>query len=157
MAYRAMMLSGVPNFAFTIGYTNASWTLKADLVSEYVVRLLAHLAARGARSVVPVRDESVAEVPLMDFQAGYIQRVVDTLPRQGTVAPWALKQNYLYDARALRRASLDDAVLRWSWATRARRQTSEAIRSSTRRLISSRIGRTDSMPCPAGSSSSQSS
>ncbi len=114
MAYRAMMLSGVPNFAFTIGYTNASWTLKADLVSEYVVRLLAHLAARGARSVVPVRDESVAEVPLMDFQAGYIQRVVDTLPRQGTVAPWALKQNYLYDARALRRASLDDPVLRWS-------------------------------------------
>ena len=113
MAYRAMMLSGVPNFAFTIGYTNASWTLKADLVSEYVVRLLAHLESVGARSVVPVRDDAVAEVPLMDFQAGYIQRVVDTLPRQGTVAPWALKQNYLYDARSLRRASMDDGVLRY--------------------------------------------
>ena len=113
MAYRAMMLSGVPNFAFTIGYTNASWTLKADLVSEYVVRLLAHMDSSGARSVVPVRDESVAEVPLMDFQAGYIQRVVDTLPRQGTVAPWALKQNYLYDARSLRRAPMDDGVLRF--------------------------------------------
>ncbi len=114
MAYRAMMLSGVPNFAFTIGYTNASWTLKADLVSEYVCRLLAHMRRTGARSVVPVRDDSVAEVPLMDFDAGYIQRVVDTLPRQGTVAPWSLKQNYVYDALALRRAPLDDGVLAYS-------------------------------------------
>ncbi len=114
MAYRAMMLSGVPNFAFTIGYTNASWTLKADLVAEYVCRLLAHMRRTGASSVVPVRDESVAEVPLMDFDAGYIQRVVDTLPRQGTVAPWSLKQNYLYDARALRRAPMDDGVLSYS-------------------------------------------
>ena len=91
MAYRALMLSGVPNFAFTIGYTNASWTLKADLVSEYVCRLLAHLDVHGARTVVPVRDETVAEVPLMDFHAGYVQRVVDTLPRQGNVAPWSLQ------------------------------------------------------------------
>jgi len=113
MAYRAMMLSGVPNFAFTIGYTNASWTLKADLVSEYVVRLLAHMESHGARSVTPVRDAAVAEVPLMDLKAGYIQRVVDTLPRQGTVAPWTLKQNYLYDSRSLRRAPMDDGVLRF--------------------------------------------
>ena len=114
MAYRALMLSGVPNFAFTIGYTNASWTLKADLVSEYVCRLLAHLDSSGARSVVPVRDEAVAEVPLMDIQAGYVQRVIDTLPRQGDVAPWSLKQNYLHDARAIRRAPLDDGVLLYS-------------------------------------------
>ncbi len=114
MAYRAMMLSGVPNFAFTIGYTNASWTLKADLVSEYVCRLLSHMRSTGSRSVVPVRDESVVEVPLMDFDAGYIQRVVDTLPRQGTVAPWSLKQNYVYDALALRRAPMDDGVLAYS-------------------------------------------
>ena len=113
MAYRAMMLSGVPNFAFTIGYTNASWTLKADLVAEYVVRLLGRLRATGSRSVVPVRDESVTEVPLMDFDAGYVQRVVHTLPRQGTVEPWALKQNYLYDALKIRTAKLDDGVLRW--------------------------------------------
>lgn len=114
MAYRAMMLSGVPNFAFTIGYTNASWTLKADLVAEYVVRVLARMRATGARSVVPVRDPAVPEVPLMDFAAGYVQRAVHTLPRQGTAAPWALKQNYLHDALALRRARLDDEVLRWS-------------------------------------------
>jgi cation diffusion facilitator CzcD-associated flavoprotein CzcO len=111
MAYRAMMLSGVPNFAFTIGYTNASWTLKADLVAEYVVRLLRHLRETGARSVVPVRDPAVAEVPLMDFDAGYVQRVVHTLPRQGAVAPWQLKQNYLHDARTLRRGRIDDGVL----------------------------------------------
>ena len=114
MAYRAMMLSGVPNFAFTIGYTNASWTLKADLVAEYVVRVLARMRATGARSVVPVRDPEVPEVPLMDFASGYVQRAVHTLPRQGTTAPWTLKQNYLHDALALRRARLDDGVLRWS-------------------------------------------
>ncbi|GAA1913137.1 flavin-containing monooxygenase [Nocardioides hwasunensis] len=114
MAYRAMMLSGVPNFAFTIGYTNASWTLKADLVSEYVVRLLKRMRATGSRSVVPVRDPAVAEVPLMDFDAGYVQRVVHTLPRQGTAAPWALKQSYLHDAVAIRTARLDDGVLRWA-------------------------------------------
>ncbi|WP_374456909.1 flavin-containing monooxygenase [Nocardioides sp.] len=111
MAYRAMMLSGVPNFAFTIGYTNASWTLKADLVAEYVVRLLRHLRETGARTVVPVRDPAVGEVPLMDFDAGYVQRVIHTLPRQGDVAPWQLKQNYLHDSRTLRRARIDDGVL----------------------------------------------
>jgi len=114
MAYRAMMLSGVPNFAFTIGYTNASWTLKADLVAEYVVRLLTRMRSAGKRSVVPVRDESVDEVPLMDLDSGYVLRLAHTLPSQGSVEPWALRQNYLYDARALRRAKLEDGVLRWS-------------------------------------------
>jgi cation diffusion facilitator CzcD-associated flavoprotein CzcO len=114
MAYRAMMLSGVPNFAFTIGYTNASWTLKADLVAEYVVRLLRHLREARKRSVVPVRDPAVEEVPLLDFESGYVQRAVHTLPRQGDRAPWALKQNYLYDALQLRTAKMDDGVLRWS-------------------------------------------
>ncbi|WP_191278128.1 flavin-containing monooxygenase [Nocardioides flavus (ex Wang et al. 2016)] len=114
MAYRAMMLSGVPNFAFTVGYTNASWTLKADLVGEYVVRVLRRMRSTGARTVVPVRDGSVDEVPLMDFDAGYVQRVVHTLPRQGTSAPWSLKQDYLRDAATIRTARLDDGVLRWS-------------------------------------------
>jgi monooxygenase len=114
MAYRAMMLTGVPNFAFTIGYTNASWTLKADLVGEYVVRVLKRLRATGARTVVPVRDETVAEVPLMDLDAGYVQRLVHTLPRQGTEAPWSLTQSYLRDAVAIRTAKLDDDVLSWS-------------------------------------------
>ncbi len=114
MAYRAMMLSGVPNFVFTIGYTNASWTLKADLVAEYVVRLLSRMRATGARSVVPVRDPAVEDVPLLDLASGYVQRSVHTLPRQGAVAPWSLRQSYVRDALALRTARLDDGVLRWS-------------------------------------------
>ncbi|WP_166134921.1 flavin-containing monooxygenase [Nocardioides ochotonae] len=114
MAYKALMLSGVPNFAYTIGYTNASWTLKADLVSEYVVRLLHHLDQRGARSVVPVRDPEVAERPFMDFQSGYVLRALDRLPRQGDRAPWMLKQNYLTDLRTIRRDPIDDGVLRFA-------------------------------------------
>ncbi len=79
MAYKALMLSGIPNFAYTVGYTNASWTLKADLVAEYVCRLLSHLDSHGLRSAVPVPDESVAERPFMDFAAGYVLRAIDTL------------------------------------------------------------------------------
>lgn len=111
MAYRAMMLSGVPNFAFTIGYTNASWTLKADLVSEYVVRVLRRMRAEGRRTVVPTPDDSVGRAPLMDFDAGYVRRAAHLLPHQGTSAPWRLKQNYPYDAVQLRRSRLDDGVL----------------------------------------------
>ncbi len=111
MAYRALMLSGVPNFAFTIGYTNASWTLKADLVADYVCRLLAHLDEHGLREVVPVRDGGLDEVPLMDFSAGYVLRSLDQLPVQGARAPWRLRQNYLHDVRTIRKGAIDDGVL----------------------------------------------
>jgi cation diffusion facilitator CzcD-associated flavoprotein CzcO len=111
MAYKALMLSGVPNFAYTVGYTNASWTLKADLVSTYVVRLLQHLDRIGARSAVPVRQPDVAEIPFMDFQSGYVLRALDRLPKQGDRAPWRLKQNYLTDLRTIKRGGIDDGVL----------------------------------------------
>ena len=111
MAYKALMLSGIPNFAYTIGYTNASWTLKADLVGEYVCRLLSHLDAHGLRSAVPVPDASIGEQPFMDFAAGYVLRVIDTLPKQGDVEPWKLKQNYFHDMRTIRRGAIDDGAL----------------------------------------------
>ena len=111
MAYKAMMLSGVPNFVFTIGYTNASWTLKADLISAYVVRLLRHLDGIGARSAVPVPDEDVQEQPIMEFTSGYVQRALDKLPKQGHREPWRLRQNYLVDLRTIKRAPIDDGVL----------------------------------------------
>jgi len=111
MAYKALMLSGVPNFVYTVGYTNASWTLKADLVSTYVVRLLRHLDRIGARSAVPVRQPGVAEIPFMDFQSGYVLRSLDRLPKQGDRAPWRLKQNYLTDLRTIKRGAIDDGVL----------------------------------------------
>ena len=114
MTYKGLMVSGLPNFAFTMGYTNASWTLKADLVGEYVVRLLAHLDRAGLRSAVPVKDPTVGERPFMDLASGYIQRALDGLPRQGDRAPWQLKQNYLVDVRTIRRNKIDDGVLRFT-------------------------------------------
>ncbi|MCM0620243.1 flavin-containing monooxygenase [Nocardioides bruguierae] len=111
MAYKALMLSGVPNFVYTIGYTNASWTLKADLVSDYVCRMLEHLDTHGLSSFVAERDPSVGERPFMDFQSGYVLRALDHLPRQGDRAPWMLKQNYLTDLRTIRHDELDDGVL----------------------------------------------
>jgi cation diffusion facilitator CzcD-associated flavoprotein CzcO len=114
MAYRGMMLSGVPNFAYVIGYTNASWTLKADLVSEYVCRLLEHLRSRSYDVVVPEREADVAEEPFMDFASGYVQRSLHLLPKQGSREPWRLRQNYLRDALSLRRSRLEDGVLRFS-------------------------------------------
>lgn len=115
MAYKAMMLSGVPNFAFTIGYTNASWTLKADLVSEYVVRLLRHMDAGGYDQCVPANDDpTVTERPLLDFQAGYVLRSIDEFPRAGSRPPWQLRMSYVHDLRTLRRGPVDDGVMRFS-------------------------------------------
>ena len=114
MTYKGLMVSGVPNFVFTIGYTNASWTLKADLVGEYVVRLLKHLDEHRLVSVMPVKDPEVGERPFMDLASGYIQRAQDSLPKQGDRAPWMLKQNYLVDLRTIRRDKIDDGVLQFT-------------------------------------------
>ncbi|MEV7430731.1 NAD(P)/FAD-dependent oxidoreductase [Nocardioides sp. NPDC092400] len=111
MSYKALMLSGIPNFIYTIGYTNASWTLKADLVADYVCRMLRHLDATGKRSFVADRDPSVDERPFLDFSSGYVQRALDGLPRQGDRAPWKLDQNYLTDVRTIHRDAIDDGVL----------------------------------------------
>ncbi len=111
MSYRAMMLSGVPNFVYTIGYTNASWTLKADLVAGYVVRLLRHLDRTGARTFVAERDPEVEERPFLDLASGYVLRSLDALPRQGDREPWRLRQNYLSDVRTIRRGRIEDGVL----------------------------------------------
>jgi cation diffusion facilitator CzcD-associated flavoprotein CzcO len=115
MAYKGMMLSGVPNFAFTIGYTNASWTLKADLVSEYVVRLLRHMDADGYDQCVPADDDpTVTARPLMDFQAGYVLRSIDEFPKAGSRSPWQLGMSYAHDLLKLRYGRIHDGVLRFS-------------------------------------------
>jgi monooxygenase len=111
MTYKALMLSDVPNFAFTIGYTNASWTLKADLVADFVCRLLRHMDEHGVRRVVAPRDPSVGEERLIDFSSGYILRALDELPRQGDREPWRLRQNYLKDVRSINHDKIDDGVL----------------------------------------------
>ncbi|WP_253258950.1 alpha/beta fold hydrolase [Subtercola boreus] len=113
LSYKGMMLAGVPNFSLTIGYTNASWTLKADLVASYVVRLLKYMRRHGYQTVTPDAPANVARgqlVPLIDLQAGYVLRSVDALPKQGERSPWRLHQNYLRDFRLFRVGSLREDV-----------------------------------------------
>jgi cation diffusion facilitator CzcD-associated flavoprotein CzcO len=120
LAYKGMMLSGVPNFAFSIGYTNASWTLKADLVSEYVCRLLGYMDARGHRQCMPVNDDPAMQTrPLLDFAAGYVQRSLDKLPKNGSRAPWQLGMNYVQDLITLRHGRIADASMRFSSPSRS--------------------------------------
>ncbi|MGC4808845.1 flavin-containing monooxygenase [Micromonospora sp. DT233] len=116
VAYKGMMLSGVPNFALTVGYTNASWTLKADLVAAYVCRLLRHLDATGDQVVTPLPPEAGPLVPLIDLRSGYVLRSLDALPKQGSAAPWRLHQNYARDVLLMRHGRLTDAGVRFSRA-----------------------------------------
>jgi monooxygenase len=112
MGYKGMMLSGVPNMAVAIGYTNASWTLKCDLTCQYVCRLLNHMDQRGFSHATPLnRDPSVTEEPFIDFSSGYVLRAIEKFPKQGSKAPWRLYQNYARDIVALRYGALDDGAL----------------------------------------------
>ncbi|WP_433590823.1 flavin-containing monooxygenase [Nocardia sp. CA-145437] len=113
MAYKGMMLSGVPNFAFTIGYTNASWTLKADLVAEFVCRLLRHLDEHGYSQATPWPDPAVTTTPLLDFQAGYVLRSMDRFPKAGSRPPWRLGMNYAQDVITLRHGRIEDGTIRF--------------------------------------------
>ncbi|MFI2651361.1 flavin-containing monooxygenase [Micromonospora fulviviridis] len=116
VAYKGMMLSGVPNFAMTIGYTNASWTLKADLVATYVCRLLRHLDDTGQQIVTPLAPDTTDLAPIIDLQSGYVLRAVDRLPKQGPAAPWRLHQNYPRDVLLMRHGRLTDEGVRFSRA-----------------------------------------
>ncbi|RBY97725.1 FAD-containing monooxygenase EthA [Blastococcus sp. TF02-8] len=108
VSYKGMMLSGVPNFSMVIGYTNASWTLKADLVNRYVCRLLDHLDRNGYVSATPVAPPEGADAPFLDLASGYVQRSLSGLPKQGGRTPWRLHQNYILDVRMMKRGSLED-------------------------------------------------
>jgi cation diffusion facilitator CzcD-associated flavoprotein CzcO len=112
MSYKGMMLQGVPNMAYVIGYTNASWTLKADLTSEYVCRLLNHMTATGQQQCVPtLTDPTVQEENWIDFSSGYIQRSLHMFPKQGNKKPWQLHQNYAMDIVTLRYGKMEDGTL----------------------------------------------
>jgi monooxygenase len=115
MTYKGLMFSGIPNFAITFGYTNASWTLKADLVSEFVCRVLNYMDDNGFDTVVPEHPGSdVEELPFMDFTPGYFQRSMHLLPKSGSKAPWRLKQNYLLDLRLIRQGKVDEESLHFT-------------------------------------------
>ena len=113
MVYKGVMVSGVPNLAFAVGYTNASWTLKADLTAQYVCRLLAYMDKHGHTWCCPERSADVEEEPLMNFSSGYVQRSIEQFPVQGKQRPWKLFQNYALDLLMIRYSKLRDHALRF--------------------------------------------
>jgi monooxygenase len=111
VGYKGMMFGGIPNFAIALGYTNASWTLKCDLVGEYVCRLLAHMDVHGYRVATPrAPDPSQPTEAFIDLKSGYVQRSLHELPKQGASHPWRLHQNYPKDIRLLKRGPVDDEM-----------------------------------------------
>lgn len=115
LTYKGFMLSGVPNLAFAIGYTNASWTLKIDLVVHYVSRVLRHLDRHGYRSAVPVAPARPGPTsPLIDLSSGYVSRGVHLMPRQGARSPWRMHQNYPRDVWLMRHSTLTRDGLRFA-------------------------------------------
>ena len=120
MMYKGMMLEGVPNFALVFGYTNASWTLKANIANTFVARVIGEMRRLGADRVVAQDDEGcISDENFLNLQSGYISRANDRLPRQGSKRPWKNLQNYLLDVPALRYGTLHDGVLRFYRAGRA--------------------------------------
>jgi cation diffusion facilitator CzcD-associated flavoprotein CzcO len=116
IAFRGMMLDGVPNLAFAAGYPNASWTLRIDLVCEHLCRLLAFMDRTGSAICRPERPPGMATRPLLDLAAGYVQRAAARLPRQGTAPPWTIQPDYAAERRLLRRGPVEDPCLRFSAA-----------------------------------------
>lgn len=115
--YKGMMFSGIPNMSQSFGYTNASWTLKCDLTSAYLCRLLNHMDKHGQTIATPIVDETrIEEEPLLDFSSGYVQRALKDLPRQGHERPWKLYQNYILDLLTLGYGPVDDPAMQFSSA-----------------------------------------
>ena len=120
LLYKGMMLSGVPNLAVALGYTNASWTLKCELTAQYVCRLLNDMDARGYAWCMPRRrDPSIVEEPAISLTSGYVQRASAILPKQGSKKPWRLSQNYALDLAAARFGTVDDGTMVFGRGSRA--------------------------------------
>ena len=114
VSYKGMMYSGIPNLASSFGYTNASWTLKAELIAQYVCRLLNHMQANGYDVCVPrLDDEAMGREPAVDLTSGYIQRAASILPKQGTKQPWKSYQNYARDLMMLKFGALADHAMQF--------------------------------------------
>ncbi|MDH1012777.1 NAD(P)/FAD-dependent oxidoreductase [Pseudomonas nicosulfuronedens] len=111
VTYKGMLLSGIPNFAIAIGYTSSSWTLKIGLLCEHFTRLLGYMEKRGHEVCTPRADPSMKTEPLLNFGAGYVQRSLDKLPRQGTKHPWSMSWSYAADVKVFRKGRIDDPAL----------------------------------------------
>ena len=111
VGYKGMMFGGVPNLALALGYTNASFTLKCDLTSQYLCRLLNHMDAHGYKVATPCEPgPDSPRVPFIDLKSGYVLRARDQLPMQGEKQPWRLHQNYAADIRLLKHGPVDDEI-----------------------------------------------
>ncbi len=133
--YKGTMLSNVPNFAFCIGYTNASWTLRADLASTFVCRVLNHMDRRGYRTCKPVYNTAVLEAkPLLNLTSGYVVRAAADLPKQAAEKPWLIRQNYVLDMLSMKMGRLEDGILKFgALAPAARTQVAREMATSTPR------------------------
>ncbi|MGQ2910840.1 flavin-containing monooxygenase [Aeromicrobium sp.] len=124
--YKGLMISGVPNLAWCIGYTNASWTLRADLSWQYVARLVEHMRSHGYAAGTPDPQGAKGETaPALDLQSGYVQRAAGVLPQQGREKPWTVRQNWFLDAWDNRRTDLDEAMV-WTRLDETSRQSAQA-------------------------------
>jgi len=112
--YKGTMLSNVPNFAFCVGYTNASWTLRADLASVFVCRLLNHMERHGYNTCRPECDTASLEArPLLDLTSGYVMRAAARLPKQAPEKPWLIQQNYVLDMMTMKLGGIEDGILKF--------------------------------------------
>ena len=132
LVYKGMMFDGVPNLAWCIGYINNSWTLRADLASRYVTRLLNHMAHHGFDTVTPQLDPAVRSRqrarPFLDLTSGYVRRMIDHLPKQGSARPWRFRQNYLLDLVDMRLRPIDDGTIAFGHAGAARATSAASVR-----------------------------
>lgn len=123
VTYKGMLLSGVPNFAIAVGYTASSWTLKIGLLCEHFTRLLNYMEKHHYVQCTPHADPGMETQPVLNFGAGYIQRSLDQLPRQGTTFPWTMSWNYASDVNILRKGRIDDPALQFVTANDKRATT----------------------------------
>jgi cation diffusion facilitator CzcD-associated flavoprotein CzcO len=112
--YRGVLIENLPNLGMIFGYTNASWTLKSDLTSEYICRVLNYMEKTDTQQCVPVDEENMDDIPFIDMSSGYIKRALDKVPKQGQKSPWRLHQNYLRDMAMLRLGSVNDGVIKFT-------------------------------------------
>ncbi|HZY35035.1 MAG TPA: NAD(P)/FAD-dependent oxidoreductase [Mucilaginibacter sp.] len=112
VTYKSLMFDGIPNMTYAFGYTNASWTLKCELASRYTCRIINYMTTHGFTQCVPVQnDPDLVLKPFLDFNPGYVLRVLDKLPKMGNKKPWKIEQNYFYDKKMFEKSALDDGIL----------------------------------------------
>ncbi len=137
MMYKGMMIGGVPNLSYMVGYNNASWTLKADLSAEQTCRIINHMDRSGARQAMPVPDHAqMTDDNFFGLKAGYIERALDTMPKQGAAHPWRVHHNYARDYVALKFGRIDDGVL--AFTPRRRRGDCHVRARATARAVTTR-------------------